>query len=77
MKTIAFERVSLADAKRVHDGPAPRGWRDDWTSRRCAANAGEVLDPATSAWIATLPSAIQPVHLARRFVRIANRISRL
>ena len=52
MRPIAFERVSLADAKRAHDGPPARNWREDWAGRRAVANdpqaldAGEIGNPA-------------------------------
>jgi hypothetical protein len=76
MKPIVFEKVSLAEAKRVHDGNPRAGWRDDWTSRR-AANEDEPLDAAALPWMESLPPAIRPQLLARQFTRIANRICAL
>jgi len=77
MKPIAFERVSLADAKRVHDGPPPRKWNVDWAGRRAAANDPQALDAATRDWIDALPAALQPQRLAVGFLRITTRIAQL
>lgn len=77
MKTIAFEKVSLADAKRVHDG-APSPPRGPHPSvRRRAAAPDEPLNGATTAWMNALADNAQPVQLARIFPRIANRICAL
>jgi hypothetical protein len=75
MKSIAFEKVSLADAKRVHDG-VPRRLRDDWSSRR-AADRAEPLREATAAWMSNLPDNVLPRHLAELFPRIVNKLCAL
>ena len=74
MKPITFEKVSLAEAKRVHDGTAQRTSRHDWSSRRAANDQDEPLREATVAWMAGLPDGVRPKHLAQRFPRIANKI---
>jgi hypothetical protein len=74
MKPIAYEKVSLADAKRVHEG-APRP-RDDWSSRR-AAELGEPLREATATWMSNLPDNVRPLRLAKMFPRIVNKLCTL
>jgi hypothetical protein len=74
MKPIAYEKVSLADAKRVHEG-APRP-RHDWSSRR-AAELHEPLREATASWMSNLPDNVRPLHLAKLFPRIVNKLCTL
>lgn len=76
MKTIAFEKVSFADAKRVHDGIPREATADDWTARR-SATVNEPLAPAAAEWMATLPGEVCPRDLAERYPRIVNRIHAL
>jgi hypothetical protein len=73
MEYLKFEKVSLEEAKHVHDGPPREGGRPDWRRRRGTAPA-EPLAAATEAWMATLPDNIRPVELAVQFPRIANKI---
>jgi hypothetical protein len=75
MKAIAFEKVSLADAKRVHDG-APKRPRHDWSGRR-KVDLGEPLREVTAAWMSNLPDNVGPRHLAELFPRIVNRLCTL
>jgi hypothetical protein len=77
MKPIAFEKVSVADAKRSLDGiPRALAAHDDWTSRRTDTQS-EPLREASAAWMLTLPEGVRPVQLAGRFARIVNRIHAL
>jgi hypothetical protein len=74
MKPIKFEKVSLADAKSVHEGKPQQPKVDDWSIRRSARNQHEPLSEATTAWMRQLPDDVRPLELAERFPRIANRI---
>ncbi len=77
MKSIAFEKVSIADAKRVHDGaPRPSPGPEPWV-RRSSAPQDEPLRDATATWMDEMAVAAQPLQLASRFPRIANRICAL
>lgn len=76
MKSFDCEVVSVADARQALEGQRTRAARPDPGSRR-APQANPVLLAATAAWIATLPEAVRPVELARRFPRIANSIGQL
>jgi hypothetical protein len=72
--SIMFERVSLADAKRIHDRASANEAKPDWLQRRSANNNVDPLHPDTAKWIRGLPADIRPDELARRYARIANRI---
>jgi hypothetical protein len=74
MKSLEFEKVSVAEARGALDGPAKA--RATIVVRRSAdANPG-LLD-ATVAWMNELPHTVRPTELARRFPRIANSIAEL
>jgi hypothetical protein len=77
MKPFVFEKVSLSDAREVLLGKPRTTGRDDWSTRRAAANEEELLQPETLEWLYDLPAIHQPHELAGRFVRIANRICEL
>lgn len=76
MKSIAFEQVSVADAKRVHDGPPRKHSGADPSLRRSPVSQDEPLDEATVTWINEMAHSA-PTQLAARFPRIANRICAL
>jgi hypothetical protein len=76
MKLLDFEKVSVADGRQVLEGEPVRAGVPEVTRRR-TPQSGCVLLEATAAWIATLPEAVRPVELARRFPRIANSIGQL
>jgi len=76
MKSLEFERTSVADVRAVLGEQT--GHSDAATlRRRRAPQPGTVLLQATAAWIASLPEAVRPVELTRRFPRIANSIGQL
>lgn len=76
LQSIAFERVSVAQAKAAHDGPSAPEAKTDWL-RRKAANNAEPLPPQTREWIQGLPPDLRLDALTRRYARIANRICSL
>jgi hypothetical protein len=77
MKPIVYEKVTMAEAKRVHDGAPPDATRQDWTKRRAGPDAHGLIREETSAWIRELPGDVRPAHLAEHFPRIANKICAL
>jgi hypothetical protein len=77
MKSIMFEKVSLADAKRVHDGKPRQVARHDGSLRRGANDHEEPLREAMTTWLADLPDNVRPLRLVERFPRIANKICAL
>ena len=77
MKPIAYEQVTMAEAKRVHEGAPPDMTLEDWTKRRAGPDVHELIHEATSAWMRELPGEVRPVHLAERYPRIANKICAL
>jgi hypothetical protein len=74
MTPIAYEKVTMAEAKRVHDGAPPDASLQDWTKRRAGPDAEELIREETSAWMRELPVDVRPAHLAERFPRVANKI---
>src|SRR5215471_18459516 len=76
MKSLDFEKVSIADARKALDGPAKTEAKATVVVRR-SADTNPVLLDATLAWMAELPYAVRPTELARRFPRIANSIAEL
>lgn len=76
MKPIPYERVMLADAKRVHDGK-PSAAKPDGAIRRGAVKSHEILSAQTVEWLSALPANVRPDHLAGRYARIANAICSL
>ena len=77
MKTIPFEKVSFAVAKRVHDGAPPKTTRLDWSSRRSTDEPIGPIREETSRWMRELPEGVRPLHLAECFPRIANKVCAL
>ena len=77
MKPIAYEKVTMAEAKHVHDGAPPEVTQEDWTKRRAGPEVRELIREDTSAWMRELPGEVRPSHLAERYPRIANRICAL
>jgi hypothetical protein len=77
MIPIAYEPVTRAEAKFVHDGAPPAVSQEDWTKRRAGPDAHESLREETTAWMRELPAGVRPPHLAERFPRIANKICAL
>ena len=77
MKSLQFEKVSVADARKALDGPSKAENKDKTPVVRRGAETNPVLLDSTLAWMAELPYAVRPVELARRFPRIANGISEL
>ncbi len=75
-KSIAFEKVSVADAKRVLDG-APRTPVTANMSSRRGIRKDDSLRTSTGQWIVALPAEVQPRELALRYARIANAICSL
>jgi hypothetical protein len=78
MKSLEFEKVSVADARKALEGP-PKNENKDKVEPlpRRPADVNPVLLDATIAWMAELPYAVRPTELARRFPRIANSIAEL
>jgi len=77
MKMIAYEKVTMAEAKRVHDGAPPDATLQDWTKRRAGPDVDELVSEQTSAWMRELPGEVRPARLAERYPRIANKICAL
>jgi hypothetical protein len=77
MKPIAYEKVTMAEAKHIHDGSPPDVTQEDWTKRRAGPDVHELIREETSAWMRELPAEVRPTHLAERYPRIANKICAL
>jgi hypothetical protein len=77
MKPIAYEHVTMAEAKYIHDGSPPKVTQEDWTKRRAGPDVRESIREETSAWMRELPAEVRPAHLAERYPRIANKICAL
>lgn len=81
MDSFTFEKVSLEDAKRVHDGvPSTKSSLDgplDGHHNRARINNDEPLRPETAQWLLALPATVRPHKLAQRYPRVANRICAL
>jgi hypothetical protein len=76
MKSLEFEKLSVADVRREIDGQRqPVIVRKPLPAR--AEQDPPVLLDATSLWIAGLPAQVRPLALARKFPRIANSIGEL
>ena len=73
---FVYEKVSIADAKRVLDGDSTKeNEQPNWTMRR-GRSTEESLLPETLRWMAQLPHDVRPFNLARHYPRIANEICR-
>lgn len=76
MKSLDFEKVSIADARKELEGQIKRADASKAIALR-APMKGSLLLETTVAWINGLPEAVRPVALARAFPRIANSIAEL
>ena len=75
MKSLDFEKVSVADARKSLDGPLKESVPP--ATVRHKSGATPILLEATNTWLAELPYAVRPIELASRFPRIANSIAEL
>ena len=76
MKSLEFERVSISDMRAEQDAQQKEKDERQHVAQR-AAQVSAVLSDETSRWLAELPADVRPLHLARRFPRIANSIADL
>lgn len=76
MKSLEFERVSIADMRAEQDAQQKQKDESQYAAQR-TAQVSAVLSDETSQWLAGLPADVRPLHLARRFPRIANSIADL
>ena len=76
MKSLEFEKVSIASARQELDGQGKRVDAPERSRQRAPQHDAVLLD-ATRLWMDGLPAAVRPVELARRFPRIANSIAEL
>ena len=76
MKSLDFEKVSVAEARRELDGGPKQVGKPAWKGDR-THQKNDVLLNTTLTWMASLPDDVRPTVLARRFPRIANRIGEL
>ena len=76
MKSLEFEKVSIASARQELDGQVKRVDAAERSRQRAPQHDAVLLD-ATRLWMDGLPTAVRPVVLARRFPRIANSIAEL
>ena len=76
MKSLEFEKVSVADARKALEG-APKAEDKPETKVRRSSDANPVLLDTTIAWMAELPYSVRPGELAQRYPRIANSVAEL
>ncbi len=76
MKSLEFEKVSIASARQELDGHVKQVDTPERSRQRAPQPAAVLLD-ATRLWMDDLPAAVRPAVLARRFPRIANSIAEL
>jgi hypothetical protein len=76
MKSLEFEKLSVADVRRELDGQDRQGRERKHTAQRTAQEQAILLD-STTFWISGLPVTVRPLSLARKFPRIANSIAEL
>ena len=76
MKSLEFEKVSVADVQRELDGQDQRDKERKHVAQRTVQERA-VLHDATTLWISELPVTVRPLALARKFPRIANSIAEL
>ena len=76
MKSLEFERVSISDMRAEQDAQQKQKDESQHAAQR-KAQVSAVLSDETSRWLAELPADVRPLHLARRFPRIANSIADL
>jgi hypothetical protein len=76
MKSLEFEKVSIASARQELDGHVKQVDTPERSRQRAPQHAAVLLD-ATRLWMNDLPAAVRPAVLARKFPRIANSITEL
>jgi hypothetical protein len=76
MKSLEFEKVSIASARQELDGHVKQVDAPERSHRRAPQPPAVLLD-ATRLWMNDLPPAVRPALLARKFPRIANSIAEL
>jgi hypothetical protein len=74
MKSLEFERISIADMRAEEDAQQRKKNETRHAEQR-AERASAVLSDETSRWLTGLPADVRPLHLARRFPRIVNSIA--
>ena len=74
MKSIEFQKISIADARREIDGE-PRQTAEVPRYPRRAHQENNVLLNTTLTWMARLPKDVRPMMLAGSYPRIANSIA--
>ena len=74
--SLEFERISIDEASKAIDRRVRPKTVTDWDAERRPAPP-EPLTEAAAAWLVTLPIAVRPRELARKFPRIANRLCEL
>ena len=74
--TIAFEKVSFAEARAALQGPDGKLQEDPkWSEQRKPLIPSDVaLQTETQDWLLALPERVRPRHLAHQFPRVANKI---
>lgn len=79
MDPIAFEKITLQEAKAALDGREKREeLKGIGDSRRLPPNPEDLqLQEATLRWIASLPQNVRPWELARQFPRVANKLAKV
>jgi hypothetical protein len=76
MKSLEFERVSIAGMRAEQEAEQKQKDERRHGAQRAAQLSAVLLDE-TSRWMTSLPADVRPLHLARRFPRIANSIAEL
>ena len=76
MKSLEFEKVSIADLQQERESQRKRVDGGEFSAQRVPQGDAILLD-ATTLWMAGLPPAVRPIALARTFPRIANSIAEL
>ena len=76
MKSLASEKVSIADVQLERASERQRVDDCAWAAQRAPQRRAVLLE-ATTLWMAELPQAVRPIILARKFPRIANSIAEL
>lgn len=76
MDFIDFEKVSIADARAVYKGDEPVKEEENWEAKRQPEIPSDLkLGGETVVWLMSLPENLRPLHLARKFPRIANKFA--
>ena len=74
MKSIEFEKVSVADVRKELDESRKKVEEGRRAGQR-SSQASAVMSDEASRWLAELPVEVRPVECARRFPRIVNSIA--